>query len=390
MKHFYIIQALCRVALTQPTNAMTHQVKRLRDALEADGNEKEAKQLTKLLNSVNRPSEMAPFVIRQSFALQHGEELNQNTPIPVDKESSIPLAEVYFQGALHHDLPIFSQSVSFAIQSVIEEWKYCDNLKDLNVRPSTSCLIYGLPGTGKTQLAFWMAQQMAMPVIVARLDGLMSSYLGSTSRNIGNLFSFAKRYRCVLLLDEFDAIAKLRDDPQEVGEIKRVVNTLLQNLDARQDQGITIGVTNHESLLDPAIWRRFDVQIEIPKPTGDVLKNIISSYLVPLTYEEAKVKFLAWCIDGGTGADAKTLVRWIKKDHVINSESKESLISQMRMFMAVNSNRMNLSKKKLLLGSDVKLLETIIQDTTFGFKKNEIARIFNLSPSSVSKKLSKI
>ena len=389
MKHFYIIQSLCRIALIRPTDAMTHQVRRLRDAMEADGDKKEADLLTGLLESVNRPSEMAPFVIRPSYALERGEILTENTPIPVDKESSIPLAEVHFQDSLKYDLPIFPQRVSLAIQSVIDEWNHYDKLNQIDAQPSTSCLLYGLPGTGKTQLAFWMAQQMALPVIVARLDGLMSSYLGSTSRNIGNLFSFAKRYNCVLLLDEFDAIAKQRDDLQEVGEIKRVVNTLLQNLDSRQDVGITIGVTNHDSLLDPAIWRRFDVQFEIPNPTKDVMKKIISRYLVPWSTDEAKVKFLAWCINGGTGADAKNLVRWIKKDQVINHDSEDSLIDQMRKFMLVNSNRINSVRKEILLESDEKLLRTLIQDKTFGFKNNEVAKIFNMSPSSVSKKMSK-
>ena len=81
-----------------------------------------------------------------------------------------------------------------------------------------------------------------------KLDGLVSSFLGTTARNIGNLFAFANRHRCILLLDEFDAIAKVRDDPQEVGEIKRVVNALLQNLDTRRDVGFTIGITNHPKL----------------------------------------------------------------------------------------------------------------------------------------------
>src|SRR5207247_10685382 len=104
--------------------------------------------------------------------------------------------------------------------------------------------------TGKTRLARWMAAQLELPILLARMDGLVSSFLGTTARNIGNLFGFANRYRCLLLLDEFDALAKLRDDPQEVGEIKRVVNALLQNLDARSDLGLTIGITNHPKLLD--------------------------------------------------------------------------------------------------------------------------------------------
>lgn len=389
MEYFYIVQSLCRVALIQPTNALTHQVKRLRDAMEKDGHYKEAAQLTKLLDSVGRSSEMAPTRLELSEAMLKGEELTPHTPIPVDKETSTPVAEVHFQNNRKYDFPIFSQTVSFAIQSVIEEWKHHDKMSELGASPSNSCLVYGLPGTGKTQLAYWMAQQLGMPVVIARLDGLMSSDLGTTARNIGNLFRFANRYNCVLLLDEFDAIAKLRNDPQEVGEIKRVVNTLLQSLDERQDRGLMIGVTNHETLLDPAIWRRFDVQIEIPKPTGDVLSKIISKYLVPLDLDDEKIKFLAWCVDGGTGADAKSLVRWVKKNHAIEQKGKDSLFEQLRMFAVVNSNRIVQEKKKLLLESDDAVMKALAEDNSIGFKKIEIAKVFNVSPAKVTNRLSK-
>src|SRR6202167_4526051 len=132
--------------------------------------------------------------------------------------------------------------------------------------PGRACMLFGKPGTGKTKLGYWLAERLGLPLVIARLDGLMSSFLRTTARNIGSLFDFANRYRCVLLLDEFDSLAKLRDDPQEVGEIKRVVNALLQNLDGRREVGLTIGITNHPRLLDSAVWRRFEVQLEIPKP----------------------------------------------------------------------------------------------------------------------------
>ena len=122
-------------------------------------------------------------------------------------------------------------------------------MRRLGVEPTRSLLIFGPPGSGKTLTAYHIAAKLNLPLVVARIDGLISSFLGTTARNIANLFDFANRYRCVLLLDEFDAIAKVRDDPQEVGEIKRVVNTLLQNLDGRRSFGVTIAITNHDLSL---------------------------------------------------------------------------------------------------------------------------------------------
>ena len=113
----------------------------------------------------------------------------------------------------------------------------------------------------------------------------MSSFLGTTARNIGALFDFANRYRCVLFLDEFDAVAKARDDVQEIGEIKRVVNTLLQSLDARNGSGITIAATNHEHLLDAAVWRRFDTRIELPKPEPEAREHLLTTFLAPIKLE---------------------------------------------------------------------------------------------------------
>ncbi|MFX5839347.1 ATP-binding protein, partial [Acinetobacter baumannii] len=120
-----------------------------------------------------------------------------------------------------------------------------------------SFLMYGPPGTGKTRLARHIATELGLELYVARLDGLISSYLGSTSKNIRALFDFAARTPCVLFLDEFDAIAKVRSDDQELGELKRVVNSFLQNLDTLGKHSIILAATNHESLLDAAVWRRF-------------------------------------------------------------------------------------------------------------------------------------
>jgi AAA+ superfamily predicted ATPase len=233
-----------------------------------------------------------------------------------------------------------------------------------------------------------MAKQLGQPVVLARLEGLMSSFLGTTSRNIGGLFAFVNRYRCVLLLDEFDAIAKLRNDSQEVGEVKRVVNTLLQSLDSRHEKGFTIGVTNHESLLDPAIWRRFDIQVEIPKPPAEVLMKLLKDFLMPLEFNESEIKFLAWCLEGSTGADAETLARWIKRAYVIEEES--NIVWVLKQFALLNSGRVDSVKRNVMTHSDDDLIAMLLNDKNYSFKQKDVASLFGMTPSTLSKLLSKL
>ncbi|MEZ4780635.1 MAG: ATP-binding protein [Flavobacteriaceae bacterium] len=389
IKHFSVIQALCRSALATPNEAVLHQISRLVNSLEKNGDVKEAKSLKELLATSNSSAEMSPSKIQKSYLLTiQGEEITTRTSIPVDKETSTPLAEIYFPSDLPNDAPLFDGNIQMAIQSMVNEWVKFDKLLEINATPASSCLIYGAPGTGKTHLAKWVAKQIGLPVVLARLDGMMSSFLGTTSRNIGNLFSFANRYRCVLLLDEFDAIAKLRNDPHEVGEVKRVVNTLLQSLDSRHEKGFTIGVTNHEGLLDPAIWRRFDIQIEIPKPSPEVMIHLLEKFLTPLKLNDEKIKLLAWCIEGSTGADAEMLSKWLKRAYVLEKES--SIVKVMKQFALLNSGRIDAIKRGIMLHSDEDLIAALINDNTYSFKQKEVASLFGITPSSLSKQLAKL
>jgi SpoVK/Ycf46/Vps4 family AAA+-type ATPase len=390
MQYFPIIQALCRSALVTPNNAIIQQVERLIQSLQKDGFKKEADSLSGLLTTANKTIEMAPSKIERSFLLLGGEELTSKTHVPVDKESSTPLAEIIFTKDLPSEPPLFSYNVQLAIESILREWSHFEKLSNILANPSRSCLIYGAPGTGKTHLALWIAKQINLPIVLARLDGLMSSFLGTTSRNIGNLFSFATRYRCILLLDEFDAMAKLRNDPQEVGEIKRVVNTLLQNLDNRKNIGFTIGVTNHESLLDPAIWRRFEVQLEIPKPSFDVIQAMIRKWQAPLEFDDTELKFLTWAIENSSGADIESMIKWLKKESVLETESHANLVEKVRKFALLNSGRVDEEKKKILSLSDEEVVAALLNDTKYLFKQKDLATLVDKSPSALNKILSKL
>jgi SpoVK/Ycf46/Vps4 family AAA+-type ATPase len=302
----------------------------------------------------------------------------------VDKETAAPILEVIFDNGLPQDEPLFNVQIKEAVDSVVLEWTNYGKLVKMNATPSRSCLIYGDPGTGKTHLAKWIAKRVGLPVVLAKLDGIVSSFLGTSSRNISNLFKFANRYKCVLLLDEFDAIAKLRDDPQEVGEVKRIVNTLLQCLDDREEVGFTIGVTNHEQLLDPAIWRRFDVQIEIPKPSEGMLPVLIKKFVKPLEYNEAEVQFLSWCLQGATGADVQKMANWLKRMSIIPEYKDQSLVRLMQRYVLLNTGRVSKMVKEALDKPLDEMVRNILNDNPT-LKQKDLAEMFNLAPSSISK-----
>jgi SpoVK/Ycf46/Vps4 family AAA+-type ATPase len=143
------------------------------------------------------------------------------------------------------------------------------------VAVNPSLIVHGPPGCGKTQLAKWVAAELDRPLLTARVDAIVSSYLGSTSKNVRNLFDHAVRSRAVLLLDEFDALGKMRDDDRELGELKRVVISLLQNIDAAGPDLVLIAATNHEHLLDPAVWRRFSFKARLGPPDFGARKSIL-------------------------------------------------------------------------------------------------------------------
>lgn len=387
MEHFSIVHAICRLALVSPSEALTHQVERLLEALSQEGDVKSSQQIKQLLRGASRAQDMTPRRLVPSRGASPGlpgETLLPSTILPTDRESAMRLVDAVFPGSGDFVRPFFPAYLERAIELVTGEWKNASALRSVGEEPSMSCLLTGAPGTGKTTLALWLAQQIGLPVVVARVDAMMSSFLGTTSRNIAQVFAFANRFQCVLLLDELDSLAKVRDDPNEVGEIKRVVNALLQNMDARASTGVTIGITNHPQLLDPAVWRRFAVQIEVPLPTHEAREAIVRRAFEPLDIEPHFVALIAALLEGSAGSEVRSVVALYKKRCVMNDPPLPP-VEVLREIVALNSGRLSSEVKGILKREDSELARWIRKALGNKISLTELGTLFQRSKSTVAR-----
>lgn len=384
MEHFSIVHAICRMALASPNDALTYQVERLSEALAAQGDTKSAQQLTLLMRSAARSREMAPRRLVPSRAEPSlpGETLLPTTILPTDRESGARLVETVFPTDSDVQRPFFPVHLERAIQMLLDEWRHAPALVAVGETPTMTCLLTGAPGTGKTTLALWLAHEIGLPVLVARVDAMMSSFLGTTSRNIAQVFAFANRFRCVLLLDELDSLAKVRDDPNEVGEIKRVVNALLQNMDTRS--GITLGITNHPQLLDPAVWRRFAAQIEVPLPSQEARELIVRRTLEPLDIPNAVVVLIAAVLEGSAGSEVRSISTLFKKRSVMN-HPPVAAIEVLREIATLNSGRLSVEVKAILKRDDAELARWIRKTLGNRISLVELGGLFDKSKSTVGR-----
>lgn len=384
MDHFPVIQSLVRSALSEDRSGVAKQVERLRDRLLKAGETQEAAVLVRLLDAVVEAREIAPSRVEVSRSLVSGERLMPDTNVPIDKETGARLCMVEF-GHIDDQPPVHGEAVRTAVDGLLEEWSNTVALQSVGVEPTHTLLIYGPPGSGKTITARHIAGRLGLPLVTARIDGLISSFLGTTARNIANLFAFANRYACVLLLDEFDALAKLRDDPQEVGEIKRVVNTLLQNLDERRGRGVTIAITNHDRLLDPAVWRRFETQLHMGDPNLEVRERMVARFLRPVPTEGPILTVFAYVLAGRSGADLERICSAVKRTLALGGEAHDAP-GLFRALGAVMSRmpEQSYGPARILATDQEAFVSLVANEPDLGLKQTEIGEATGFSQPRIS------
>lgn len=280
---FRIVNGALRLDIDKVRNYTTF----LADKLEKAGDSDSATRLRKMLEENDQHLRPAGATFART--------------LPVDTESRFPLIERVNLKGLFEEPVVLSQDQWDTVNEFLSIAKSHAQVDTTAI----SLLMYGPPGTGKSRLARFIAQQLSLDLYVARLDGLISSFLGSTSKNIRALFDFAAKTPCVLFLDEFDALAKLRGDSQELGELKRVVNSFIQNLDTLGTQSIVVAATNHEELLDSAIWRRFSYRLALTFPTTEQRQAMWVQFISPLRFTSREIELLVDLSDGFSGSDIR-------------------------------------------------------------------------------------
>ncbi|TIH12450.1 AAA family ATPase [Marinifilum sp. JC120] len=164
-------------------------------------------------------------------------------------------------------------------REIIEEQHRASVLRSHGLEPRHKFLLAGPPGNGKTSLAEALAYELNVPFFVVRYETVIGSFLGETSSRLKSIFDYARTTPCVLFFDEFDTLGKERGDTHETGEIKRVVSSLLLQIDDLPSYTVVISATNHSELLDKAVWRRFEARLELPRPTRKNLEAYFSIFL---------------------------------------------------------------------------------------------------------------
>lgn len=213
---------------------------------------------------------------------------------------------------------VLDESILTRLKLVVREHAYQQKLKSFGLSPRRKLLLVGPPGSGKTMTASALAGEMDLPLFTIVLDGLITKYMGETAAKLRIIFDAIQKTRAIYLFDEFDAVAGKRHAQNDVGEIRRVLNSFLQFLEQDQSESVLIGATNHAELLDRAVFRRFDDVIEYSLPNSSQIEDVVTNRLSMLNTASIDWKLVVTAATGKSYADVT---------NACNDAAKEAILS---------------------------------------------------------------
>lgn len=294
-------------------------------------------------------------------------------PVPADDESRLSLLR-HYEDSPDRLAPILTPALRMALEQLVQERKQAKKLSDQGLEPTRSAIFVGPPGVGKTLTARWLASQLGLPFYILDLTAVMSSLLGRSGSNLRAALDFAKQRPCVLLLDEIDSIAKRRSDDSDVGELKRLVTVILQEVDAWPGTGLLLAATNHPELIDPALWRRFDLTIDFPSPSKTEIRTVLDRYLShDRGVFEQWVEVLATAFHGRSFSDIEREVQRIRRAVALGtSEPRDLLEDLIRSHAAV-------------LGRDARINFAVMVAKTTRLSQHAVSELTGVSRDTIRK-----
>lgn len=268
--------------------------------------------------------------------------LPSGVSIPKDKRFQIPLATYVERNILRHYM-VLPKETENKIKKIENEFVARERLGHFGLKPKQKILLYGAPGCGKSMAAERIAWNTGLPFLKVRFEAIISSFLGESATNLKSLFESIQSFPCVLLLDEFDFIAKSRSSTgQDVGEMHRLVNILLNLLEDYSAPGILVATTNFEGILDNALFRRFDEIIEMPKPGKDQIVKILRQSISSVNVSQA----VNWenLVEKMVGASAAAIVKISHDAAKLAVINGENLIEEKHFIQALKENAVLINK----------------------------------------------
>lgn len=353
-------------ALKSNATMSTNYAGLLADKLEQDGERETAGRIRERL-------------ARAPSAVAHTQDASRlSAGLPVDQESRLDTVDVSapVKGEVTLHLPGGTTNrIAEFLQSVV----HYDRLRAAQAALPLRLLLYGLPGTGKTQTARWIAGELGLPLLTVRCDTLISSLLGQTSKNLRRVFDYVEQRPCVLFLDEFDALASARGNERDVGELQRVVIALLQNIDALSENTIVLAASNHERLLDPAVWRRFPFQLPLPVPDYELRVLMWKAMLNSFAPESLDLNIVSSKSEGASGALIELVAMDAKRQAILSGQQhvdEGELFRRLALAIALAQGQTLAS-----LASEISWLR---QWDAKIFSIRELARLYNVSTRQIN------